>query len=75
MLPGIAHVQAIMHAKRLRVDPSCKHVLEMFDQYRWDPGTGATKNGKVTLAAEKPLHDKYSHMADAVRYALYTYTV
>lgn len=75
VLPGIAHVQAIMHAGRLRVDPSCKHVLEMFDQYRWDPGVGSSKNGKVTLSTEKPLHDKYSHMADAVRYALYTYTV
>lgn len=75
VLPGIAYVQALMHAGRLRVDPGCKHVLEMFDQYRWDPGAGSTKAGKVTLAQEKPLHDKYQHIADAVRYALYTYTV
>lgn len=75
VLPGIAYVQALMHAGRLRVDPACTHVLEMFDQYRWDPGNGSSKTGKVTLATEKPLHDKYSHMADAVRYALYTYMV
>ena len=75
VLPGISYVQNLIHQGRLRVDPSCTHVLEMFDQYRWDPGNGTSKNGKVTLATEKPLHDKYSHMADAVRYALYTYTV
>jgi len=27
------------------------------------------------LQRERPMHDQYSHMADAVRYALYTYTV
>lgn len=75
VLPGIAFVQNLMHQGRLRVDPGCVNVLEMFDQYRWDPGNGSSKAGKVTLATEKPLHDKYSHMADAVRYALYTYTV
>lgn len=62
-----------MHQGRLRVSPNCKHVLDMFDQYRWDPGTG--NKAKATLNAEKPLHDIHSHMADAVRYALYTYTV
>ena len=72
VLPGIAYVQALIANGRVRVDPGCTHVLEMFDQYRWDPGSGG--NIKGTLVVEKPLHDKYSHMADAVRYALYTYT-
>jgi phage terminase large subunit len=73
VLPGIAYVQNLLHMRRLRVSPRCKNVLDMFDQYRWDPGVGT--KGKSTLATEKPLHDIYSHMADAIRYALYTYTV
>lgn len=73
VLPGIAYVQTLIEQGRLLVDPSCKHVLAMFDQYRWDEGTQA--KDKKTIPTEKPLHDQYSHMADAVRYALYTYTI
>lgn len=67
VLPGIAFVQTVIEQGRLRVNPSCTHVLAMLDQYRWDV--------KETLTREKPLHDEYSHMADALRYALYTFTV
>lgn len=73
VLPGIAYVQALIEQGRLFVDPSCEKVLAMLDQYRWDDGN-KEKSAK-TLVKEKPLHDKYSHMADAVRYALYSYTV
>jgi phage terminase large subunit len=73
VLPGIAYVQNLLHQRRIRVAPHCKHVLDMFDQYRWDPGT--SNKARATLNTEKPLHDAYSHMADAIRYALYTYTV
>lgn len=66
VLPGIAYVQTLIEQGRLKVDPRCKNVLEMLDQYRWDT--------KETLTRERPVHDKYSHMADAVRYALYSYT-
>lgn len=73
VLPGIAYVQTLIEKGRLLVDPSCERVLAMFDQYRWDDGN--KEKGAKTIVKEKPLHDKYSHMADAVRYALYTYTV
>ncbi len=73
VLPGIAYVQTLLEKGQLLVDPSCEKVLAMFDQYRWDEGTG--DKASKTIVKEKPLHDKYSHMADAVRYALYTYTV
>lgn len=73
VLPGIAHVQTMLEQGRLLVDPSCKHVLAMFDQYRWDEG--ANNKDRKSIVMEKPLHDQYSHMADAVRYALYTYIV
>jgi phage terminase large subunit len=67
VLPGIAYVQTLLAQNRLKVAPHCHNVLAMFDQYRWDDKEGLQK--------ERPKHDAYSHMADAVRYALYTYTI
>ena len=67
VLPGIAYVQSLVEQGRLKVAPHCQHTLDMLSQYRWDT--------KETLTREKPLHDQYSHMADALRYALYTYTL
>ena len=67
VLPGIAYVQTLIEQSRLRVAPHCKEVLNMLDQYRWDNREG--------LNREKPIHDGYSHMADALRYALYTFTI
>lgn len=67
VLPGIAYVQTLIETGRLTVSPHCTETLAMLDQYRWDT--------RETLKQEKPLHDKYSHMADALRYALYTYTL
>lgn len=67
VLPGIAYVQTLVQQGRLKVHKDCQHVLAMFDQYRWDNREG--------LQRERPKHDKFSHMADAVRYPLYTYTI
>ena len=67
VLPGIAYVQTLIGQGRLKVSADCTHVLAMLDQYRWDP--------RENLQKERPLHDEYSHMADALRYALYSYTV
>jgi phage terminase large subunit len=67
VLPGIAYVQTLLQQGRLKVAPHCTNVRAMFDQYRWDQREG--------LQRERPMHDRYSHMADAVRYALYTYTL
>ena len=67
VLPGIAYVQTLVETNRLKVAPHCTNTLETLSQYRWDT--------RETLTAEKPLHDKYSHMADALRYCLYTYTL
>ena len=67
VLPGIAYVQTLLQQNRLKVAPHCTNVRAMFDQYRWDQREG--------LQRERPQHDKYSHMADAVRYALYSYTI
>lgn len=67
VLPGIAYVQTVIEQDRLRVAPHCIHTIAMLDQYRWDQREG--------LTVEKPKHDKFSHMADALRYAIYTFTL
>jgi hypothetical protein len=65
VLDGIAHVAAIVDNDTLVVDQTCYHALEALDQYQWDPNPN--------LMREKPRHNQYSHMADALRYALYTF--
>lgn len=67
LLDGIAAVGRIVGSDRLIVDKKCEHVLYALDQYQWDD--------RATLIKERPVHNKASHMADALRYALYTYTV
>lgn len=67
VLPGIAYVQTLVEQGRLKIASHCTESLAVMDQYRWD-----TKEG---LNREKPIHDEYSHMADAIRYALYSYTL
>ena len=62
---GIAHVSSLVENNRLIIDQRCLETLRSMDQYRWDP----TPN----LIREKPLHDSSSHMADALRYALYSF--
>lgn len=65
VLEGIAFCQTLVEQGRLIVDPDCTHTLAMLDQYKWD--------NRETLTTEKPVHDEYSHMADAMRYALYSW--
>lgn len=65
VLPGIAYVASLVEQNRIKIAPHCTEALACMDQYRWD-----TKDG---LQREKPIHDRYSHMADAIRYAIYSY--
>jgi len=65
VLDGIAHVAAIVDNDTMFVDQRCSEVLSCLDQYQWDPNPN--------LAREKPKHNKASHMADALRYALYSF--
>lgn len=66
ILPGIAYIQTIIEQNRLRVAPHCTHTLAALDQYRW--------KDNAALEKEKPDHD-FSDMADAIRYAIYTFTL
>lgn len=65
LLDGIAYVQTIVENHKLTVDVSCTPVLDMLRNYRWD--------NRDNLITVKPVHDKFSHIADALRYALYSY--
>lgn len=67
VLEGIAYVQTIIQQDRLRVAPHCTHTLEMLDQYQWKKDT--------TNGVERPEHGATSHIADALRYAIYTFTL
>lgn len=67
VLEGIAYCQTLVQQDRLKVLSSCHWVIDSMDQYQWDP--------KENLINEKPLHNEASHIADAMRYALYTFTI
>jgi hypothetical protein len=65
VLDGIASVSTIVDNDKLIVDQRCKDTLTCLDQYQWNPNEN--------LLTEKPVHNMASHMADALRYALYTF--
>ena len=65
VLDGIAQVAGTVDNDKLFVDQRCDETLWCLDQYQWDPNPN--------LAKEKPKHNRASHMADALRYALYSF--
>ena len=65
VLDGIAQVASIVDNDKLYVDQRALETLSCLDQYQWDPNPN--------LAREKPKHNRASHMADALRYALYSF--
>ena len=65
ILDGISHVEGIVDNNNLLIDQHCKETLQALDQYQWDPNPNLLK--------EKPKHNRASHMADALRYALYSF--
>ncbi len=65
VLDGIGHVGGIIDNDKLIVHQKCAESLICLDQYQWDPNPNLLK--------EKPKHNYASHMADALRYALYSF--
>jgi hypothetical protein len=65
VLDGIGHVASIIDNGKLIIDQEAKESLVCVDYYQWDPNPN--------LAREKPRHNMASHMADAIRYALYSF--
>ena len=66
-LDGIAFVASIIDNNNLIIDESCVETQKTCDQYRWDD--------RPNLVKERPMHNGVQHMADAIRYALYSYVV
>ena len=65
VLDGIAHVAGIVDNDTLFVHQECSETLGCLDAYQWDTNPN--------LVREKPKHNMASHMADALRYALYSF--
>jgi len=65
VLDGIGHVSSLIDNDNLYVDQECKQSLICLDSYQWDPNPN--------LVREKPKHNMASHMADGLRYALYSF--
>ena len=65
VLDGIGHVSSIIDNNYLFVDQQATQSLSCLDAYQWDPNPNLMK--------EKPKHNMASHMADALRYALYSF--
>ena len=63
---GINYIENLVQQGKIIVSTECPLTREMFINYRWDMREGLTK--------ERPLHNEYSHIADAVRYAIYSYS-
>ena len=62
---GIGAVASLVDNDKLIVHEGLTQTLLAIDQYQWDPRPG--------LINEKPLHNDASHIADALRYAIYTF--
>jgi len=65
VLDGISHVASLMDNDKIIIDQMQKECLTCVDAYQWDPNPNLIK--------EKPRHNMASHMADALRYALYSF--
>ena len=65
VLDGIAHVAGIVDNNKLCIDQRCNESMYSIEAYQWDPNPNLLK--------ERPKHDRSSHMADAMRYSLYSF--
>lgn len=65
ILDGISYVQRIIQQGKLIVHSGCVDTLSMLNNFRWDLNPNLTK--------PKTVHDVHSHLADSLRYAIYSY--
>lgn len=68
VLDGIMLLQSLFQQDKIIIDSSCTSLIAALQGYAW-----AMPDSNV-LTKEKPVHDKNSHMADALRYAIYSIT-
>lgn len=67
---GIGAVSAVIDNNRLTVHYECVEAIYALRNYKW---RGKVEGGAWNIENEKPEHNRASHMADAIRYAIYTY--
>lgn len=65
LLDGIGYVASLFDNDRVIIGRNCKHTLASVDQYQWDDRPGIIK--------ERPKTNFARHIADALRYALYSF--
>ena len=63
VVDGISFVRMLIEQKRLKVLSHLEEVILSIRNLAWD----------TKAVSEKLKHDKYIHLADAIRYALYTH--
>lgn len=67
---GIGAVATVVDNDRLIVHEECVETIYALRNYKWK---GKVEGGEWNLENEKPQHNRASHMADAIRYAIYSY--
>ncbi|APT92898.1 hypothetical protein CPHO_08365 [Corynebacterium phocae] len=64
VVPGIRTVDSLLTGGQLKIDPSCKQLINELPEYRWD--AKATERGQ-----DKPVKEKDDHV-DALRYTVFS---
>jgi len=67
---GIGAVGAVVDNNRLIVHDECVESIYALRNYKWK---GKVEEGVWNIETQKPEHNRASHCADAIRYAIYTY--
>lgn len=67
---GIGAVGAVIDNNRLIIHEECVESIYAVRNYKWK---GQVNEGAWNIENEKPEHNRASHCADAIRYAIYTY--
>jgi hypothetical protein len=67
---GIGAVGAVIDNNRLVIHEECAESIYAVRNYKWK---GHVDAGAWNIETQKPEHNRASHCADAIRYAIYTY--
>lgn len=70
VIDGIGCVGAVVDNNRLIVHEACAESIYALRNYKWK---GKVDEGTWSIENQKPAHNRASHCADAIRYAIYTY--
>lgn len=66
VLDGIEYVHSLIAQNKLIIHPECVQSILSIKNYAWEESE--------TLQRSRPVHNDYSHICDALRYALYSYS-